>query len=208
MKYRTTYVLLMLMALVGVFVWWDSMKGTTTDQAEANRKRLLDFKSADVVHIELVRSNQTVVLEKAGDRWDIKRPIAVRASGSAVSSLLSDLEFAERDRTLTEKDLRGVNLADFGLGEPRLRATLQTKKALVTVLVGRETPTKEAVYVQIAGQKSVAVTPKSLVDRLETKLDDLRDRTVMDVSPVNVTRIEIKGERSVELTKTTATSAE
>jgi hypothetical protein len=198
----------MLVVLVGVFVWWDSRKGTTTDQAGANRKRLLDFRSADVVRVELVRSNQTVVLEKTGDRWEIKQPITVRASGSAVSSLLSDLEFTERDRTLTEKDLKGVNPADFGLDEPRLRATLQTKKALVTVLVGRETPTKEAVYVKVAGQKSIAVTPKSLVERLETKLDDLRDRTVMDVSPVNVTRLEIKGERSVELTKTTATSAE
>ena len=206
MKSRTTYVLLVLAALVGVFVWWDSKNGTTTEEVEAKRKRLIDIKSADVVRVELVRSNQTVVLEKAGDRWEIKQPIAVRASSSAVSSLLSDLEFAERDRTLTEKNFRGES--DFGLGKPRLRAMFQTKKALVTVLVGRETPTKEAVYVQIAGQKSVAVTPRSLVDRLDTKLDDLRDRAVMDVSPLNVTRIEIKGERSVELTKSTATSAE
>jgi hypothetical protein len=36
----------------------------------------------------------------------------------------------------------------------------------------------------------------------------LRDRAVVDVSPLNATRIEIKGERSVELTKTTATTAE
>ena len=208
MKSRTTYLLLALAVLVGIFVWWDARKGTTTDELEAKRKRLLDLKSADVTRVELVRSNQTVVLEKAGDRWEIKQPITVRASGSAVSSLLSYLEFAERDRTLTGKELKGVNLADFGLDAPRLRAKLQTKKGPVTLLVGRETLTKEAVYAQIEGQKSVAVTPKSLVERLEIKPDDLRDRAVMDFLVADATRLEIKGERSVELIKTTTTSAE
>jgi hypothetical protein len=208
MKSRTTYVLLVLAILVGVFVWWDARKGTTTEDVEASRKRLLDLRFADVTRVELVRSNQVIVLEKAGDRWEIKQPIVTRASGSAVGSLLSDLEFAERNRTLTEKQLKGVGLADFGLDAPRLRAKLQTKKSLVTVLVGHETPTKEAVYVQVEGQRSVAVTSKSFADRIETKLDDLRDRAVIDFSPVNVTRFEVKGERSVELIRTTTTNAE
>jgi hypothetical protein len=208
MKSKTTYVLLALAVLVGIFVWWDARKGTTTDELEAKRKQLLDLKSADVTRVELVRSNQTVVLEKAGDLWEIKQPITVRASGSAVSSLLSDLEFAKRDRTLTGKELKGVNLAEFGLDAPRLRAKLQIRKGPVTLLVGRETPTKEAVYAQIEGQKSVAVTPISIVGRLEIKLDDLRDRAVMDFLVANATRLEIKGERSVELIKATTTSAE
>ncbi len=200
--------MLILAVLAGIFVWWDSKKGTTTEESQAKRMRLLDFKSADVTQVKLVRSNQTVVLKKAGDRWEIKQPIAVRASDSAVTSLLGDLEFAERDRTLTGKELKGANMAGFGLNAPQLRATLQTKNGAVTVLVGHETPTKDAVYAQIVGQKSIAVTAKSFADKLETKLNDLRDRAVLDFLPVTATRMEIKGERSVELTKTVAIGPE
>ena len=57
-----------------------------------------------------------------------------------VNELLDELQFADRDRTLTGAELRGQR-ADFGLDQPRLKLTVQTKKGAVTLLVGKATPT-------------------------------------------------------------------
>jgi hypothetical protein len=209
MKSRTTLILVLVTIVVGGLVVLDYYKGTTTEQAETKRKRILDIEARDLTHLEIVRTNQTIVLDKAGDRWDIKQPLAVRASAGAVNSVLDELEFAERTRGLSEKDVASAKLADFGFEPPRLRLTVQGKKQPVTLLVGGETPTKDALYVRVEGRKGIEVADKSIYDRLNKNLDDLRDRVVMDFVPAAATRVEIKSaDRVIELTKSAATNVE
>src|SRR5258706_12121344 len=127
MNSRTTLFLIVLLALFGGFVLWDHYKGTTTERHQAKSKRIVDFDPKEVTGIDLVRSNQTIILERSSDNWDLKQPLAARADASAVNSILDELEFAERARTLTEKELQGVSLADFGLDAPVIRVTLHSK---------------------------------------------------------------------------------
>lgn len=210
MKSRTTLLLVVLALLVGGVVLLDHYKGTTTSEVETQRKRLVDFKSDDVTHFELAHTNQTIVIDKIGERWQIKQPLTVRASASAVSSILGELEFAERERTLSQRELGGVKLADFGLAPARLRLTLRDKKHAVTLLVGGGTPTKDGLYVQIDGRPDICVINKGAYVQLDKSLDDLRERELFEFSPAATTRLEIKSaQRSIELLKSaTATNAE
>ena len=202
MNSRKTLFLVVLAVIVGGLVVWDHFKGTTTTDREVQGKHILNIDTKQVSHFELARSNQTIVLERTGDNWDIKQPIAVRADFSAVSSTLADLEFAERSRTLTEKELQGVSLTGFGLASPRASIKLQTKSGPVILLIGNETPTKNALYVQVAGQREVCVAPVSLYDRATQSLDTLRSRTAIEFTPASVTRMEIKtADRVIELKK-------
>ena len=93
MNSRKTLFLVVLAVIVGGLVVWDHFKGTTTTDREVQGKHILNIDTKQVSHFELARSNQTIVLERTGDNWDIKQPIAVRADFSAVSSTLADLEF-------------------------------------------------------------------------------------------------------------------
>jgi len=205
MKSRTTLILVLLAVVAGGLVWLDARKGLTTEDATAKRRRLVDLRSDEVTRVELIHSNQTVVVEKAGEQWNIKAPLAVRASTGSVNAILDELEFTERERTLTEKELAGTKLAEFGLDTPRVRATVTGKKGAVTVLVGGETPTKDGLYVQVAGSKSVSVVRKELFDRLNVQLDDLRDRQLVDFPTENASRLEIKSpQRAIELTRNVA----
>jgi len=209
MKLRTTWVLLALALIVGGAMVWDIKKGKTTEERLRTRKRLVDVKSEGISRLELVRSNQTVVLEKQGERWQLRQPINYRASGSVVSSILSDIELAEADRLLTEKDLGSGKRAEFGLEPPRFRVRLATAKGPVTLLVGGETPTKEFVYAQVEGAKNVVTVRKNLASRLETSLSELRDHDVLDTPAASISRVEIKSaDRLLELSKTAVTNAE
>jgi hypothetical protein len=207
MKPRTTLMLLTLVLLVGALVVLDHFKGTSTEQAEEKGQHVLDIHSGDITWLELVHTNQTIVIEKSGDNWNITQPLQVRADESTINALLSDLEFAQRDRTLTEKELSGVNLADFGLDQPQVSVTVTGRNGAVTLLVGRETPTKDALYVQIQGQKQVEVTPKNLLSRLNSSLNNLRSHIAVEITPSAVTRLELKSaDRVIELAKTAAST--
>ena len=210
MKSRTTLILIALVVLVGVVVVLDHFKGTSTEEAQEKSKHVLELQASDVTRLELARTNQTIVLEKTGDNWNILKPLAVRADDSAVNSVLSALEFAERNRTLSGRELSGMSLADFGLEPAQIQVTLQTKKGTVTLLVGGETATKDALYVQVQGRKQVDVTPKDLLMRLSGNLDSLRSHVAVEITPSAATRLELKSvERVIELAKSaTTTNAE
>src|SRR5580658_2790972 len=121
MKPRTTLVLVLIALVFGGVVALDHFRGTSTEEAETKSQRVLDFQSKDISEVKIELTNQVYVLEKIGDQWQIKQPLDVRANYSTVSSILDELEFAERTRTITQKELEGAKLADFGLENPRVR---------------------------------------------------------------------------------------
>lgn len=205
MKSRSTLILIVVALVVGGLVYLDYRKGTPTNEAASQRNRLLKLKAADVTRLEIVRTNQTIVLERTGTQWNMKKPLAVRADDSAVNSILDEVEFAERTRTLT-----GTAPAEFGVDAPRIRLSIQDKDGITSLRVGSETPTKDAVYVKVGDEKDIVVVRKSMYERLDRSVDDLRDRTVIGYVADSATRLEIKNaERVMELAKTaSATNAE
>jgi len=207
MKPRTTILLIILTVVLGGFLYWDIRKGTTTEEAERKAKKLLELKSDEVTWVQWAFSNQTIVVEKSREHWEIKQPLAARADNNAVHSILDQLEFAQRERSFTEKELDSQTLADFGLTSPRLRLTLRDKKGERTLFFGAETPTKEAVYAQVQGEKTACLVAKYVFDRVNTTLDSLRNRVVMDFAERAATRIEIKiADRLLELARSAPTT--
>jgi hypothetical protein len=202
MKTRTTLILVILALVIGGVVALDYFKGTPTEQAETRRKRVFHFEAKDVSSLKIELTNRVFELEKSGEEWRIEQPLRARASASAVNSILDELEFADRTRTLTEQELRGMSLAEFGLATPRVRATLRTKTGPIQFVVGNDTPTKDALYIQLQGSKNVVVAPSTIYQRLDRTLDDLRDRLVMDFQPAAATRFEIRSaDRVIEVVK-------
>jgi len=203
MKSRSTLLLLLLVAVVAGVVFWDYKWGTTTETARLTSRRIASFRSSDITQIELVLTNQTVVIDKAGDHWELKQPLVSRADSAAINAILDGLEFAEKRRTFTAKDLQTLNLADFGLLAPTARVRLHGKKEPLVFLLGSETPTRDAIYVQVEGAPDVYVTSKELAQRILRPVVELRDRVVMNVNPAAAIRLEMKSaERVLELTKT------
>src|SRR5438477_12795151 len=125
MKSRTTLVLVLVALVIGGLVALDYYQGTSTQELQAKNKRILDFQSKDIIGLRIDLTNQVYTLERSGDQWQIKQPLEVRANYSTVSSILDELEFAERNRSIAEKELTGLTPNDFGLQNPRGRLTLR-----------------------------------------------------------------------------------
>jgi hypothetical protein len=208
MKPKVTLILIVIALLLGGIVALDYFKGATTEEAEARRKKVFDFKVADVTRLEFARTNGTVVVEKSGEQWEMRQPVAARASKWEMERLLEALEELPRQRTLTPKDLRDVDKKEFGFDSPQLRVALQTRTGTVSAAFGNENPTRESVYVQLADRPEVIVAPRRILDVFARKVEDLRDRTVLDFSPWAAQRLEIRaGARVLEFAKAAGTTA-
>src|ERR1700689_1973880 len=133
MRSRTTLVLVLMALLIGGLVALDYYRGTSTQELATKSKRLLDFQSKDITGLKIDLTNQVYMLERSGDQWQIKQPLDVRANYSTVSSILDELEFAERNRVISDKELSGLTPKDFGLENPRVRLTLQNKKGSIVL---------------------------------------------------------------------------
>src|SRR5258706_9589405 len=192
MKSRTTLVLVLVALVIGGLVALDYYEGTSTQELQAKSKRVLDFQSKDIIGLKIDLTNHVYTLERSGDQWQLKQPLDVRANYSTVSSILDELEFAERNRSIAEKELEGLTPKDFGLQNPRVRLTLTKKKGSMILLIGNETPTKDAVYAQLQGKKNVLVVSKSIYERLDRTLDDLRQHCAIVSHRISPARRENK----------------
>jgi hypothetical protein len=202
MKSRTTLLLVLLALAVGGFVVWDHFQIKSTAQSRIDKRRLLDIKASEIQAIEIIHTNQTILAEKIGDQWRLKKPIAARADDMALAMYLDELELAERGRTITAENLKGVNLADFGLTNPTIRVTLTGKTGKTGFVIGTSTPTKDAFYLQLDGSKDVNVIGRGTLNVLDAGVDSLRSRAVLNFTPATTTRLEIKSaDRVTELSR-------
>jgi hypothetical protein len=190
---RSTLILLLVAVALGSVVYYvvrkDKAENTGRDSEEAN-KPAFNFKAEDVASLAVTRGGQTVRLERQSDKWQITEPVKTEADQSAVESLLSSLTGATVERTLamTESLRRGAGLESPAVTvEVKLKTGAQHKVAL-----GKQDPTGAAAYALLDQNQDVALVSTSLLTSADKSLDDLRDKTILNVNRDDLTRVEVK----------------
>jgi hypothetical protein len=202
MNTRTTWVLAIGTLLMAVVLAMDVWNGQPTTQRASQDGHVVDLRVEDVTGIEIVRTNEVISIARQDDLWRITNPLETRADTGAVMSMLNALEEARRHRTLPVSELRAADMAQFGLDRPALKVAVQGRRGAITVLVGGETATGDAFYLQVEGGDDVMVVAKALRDRLNRSVNELRDRDVLSIPANEVSRLEMKSDqRVVELAK-------
>jgi hypothetical protein len=207
MRFRGTLILLLLVLGLGTSVWYLSEVRNLPSRDERRKLslRLFDFKAGEIKSVEVVKTDQSVLFEKLDQKWWIRTPIQVRADPYQIQQVLSILEFLPRKRELSPEEISEskLTLADYGLDKPRMTARFKTSQDRAHVLhIGNERKQGNDLYVQVEGEPSVLVIDKEILDRLNKKLDDFRERALLDIPVDSVTRVEIlQGTKSMEFEK-------
>jgi len=208
MKPKTTLILLVIAAAMGLFIWLKDSQLPTTADRESRAKRIFDIKSDDITKIQVALNTSNlvgrVVIEKDKDKWQLREPLAYRASASEVNSVCSALEFLNRDGVITPAELKakGGKLSDYGLDKPPVELTFWKKDKQTVVKLGKASPVGSTVYIQLAGKDDILMVDKSLLTKLDRKVDELRDKTVAEFSTLQANRLEmVQGKKSIEVVK-------
>jgi hypothetical protein len=152
-------------------------------------KKIVEFKEDDIARIALHGPDGDVLLAKADGNWKIEQPVALRADGNAVRSLLSGAHNL-RATDFASDAPSDADLATYGLDVPKTQLALSTADGKETrLLVGKEAD--QGLYVKTGDRPTVFIVGKWASHDLAKNLNDLRDKTVLSFEPASATAIEV-----------------
>jgi Domain of unknown function (DUF4340) len=187
---------------LGLYAWFGVMKG---EEKEAEQKRITERLVQPVSRpdggTETVRYDRLVVKAKGettelarlpDQSWVITRPFKAAADVRAAEDIVGTLESSRVKGTVEEKPT-AEDLRRFGLDHPSAEVTASAQGIpSLTVLLGVENPFDSTVYVQRQGDPRVQAMDRVVSASLEKSTFDLRDRDVLAVRDLGVTRIEVR----------------
>lgn len=190
---------------LGLYAYFGVMKG---EEREAERKRLAerlvqpvsrpDGGTEQVRYDRLVvkAKGQTTELARMPDAsWVITRPLKTAADVRAAEDIVGTLQFARLKGTVEEKPT-DEDLKRFGLDQPAVEVTASAEGVpSLGLRVGSENPYNDTVYIQKVGDPKVELMDKVSRTSLELGTFELRDKDVLAVRDLGVTRIEVHGRK-------------
>jgi hypothetical protein len=178
--------------------------GLNKQVKDLREKQILTFKDEDVTRVDIAPqgAEKVTLTRKDKDAWTVD-PGDHPADSTEVRSYLSSLRST---RAVDFPDDTGVDLAKYGLVEPRLAVTVTVGKGggatTESLLVGGETTegTQKQVYAKRADQPTVYALGEWSFRTLDKTAGQLRDKTVLGFDPARVARAVLEHKDSAPVT--------
>ena len=170
-------------------------------QEEKDRaEKVILFDSENVKAISFIKGENTITLKRLGtDEWQMTAPVNAKGDASAVSDFVSFLNNLNFTRVVEESP---KDLTPFGLDTPDLKIILLMNNGETKgVHVGDDHPMGNKVYLSLLNGSRVLAAGVTK-NRLDRKVHDLRDKTILDFKTSQITKIEfIRNGKTLSLKK-------
>ena len=203
MKFRSTFLLLVMALGIGGYIWFVEKKQLSTDEREEKEKLVFSVTADDIDRIELVRDKDPVALAKATDgTWNLEKPLHYKADVHQLRGILHRIEALKSERVIPAAAVDEKKVEEFGLVKPRITVRFRASGKERGLAVGEDTPLGETAYARVEGANDVHVVAKSLYAALNKEVKDLRDRGVIEFEQADLSKVVVtRGGKSVELAR-------
>lgn len=163
-------------------------KTFTKTVSDLRNKKILEFETDDIDDVKVLNGTMELEAQKAGDNWDLKKPIATKADGGDISTFISSIKFA---RAATFPD-PPITAKDAGLEPPAIKITLHDGKAKTdrVLLIGKMSGA-DRYYARDASRDTIFIIDKEVPDKAKRPLFDWRDKTLVKLDRDKIDHIEI-----------------
>ncbi len=158
MSIRTTIILLVVLLLLGGYVFWSGQNADETDETALEDTEttplLPEVAPADVQAIAVTSANgEEVSLLRQDDAWSIIAPAAAPADTMQVTQVISELVQLNVTRVITPTE---PDLAPYGLDDPAYEVELAGEEGVLAQLyLGATNPNQTATYVRRDDEEEV-----------------------------------------------------
>ncbi len=189
MNFKTTILLIVILAGIGGYLFFTRSSSETPDVAKtAETKKLVDVKPEDVQKVSITpASGKALVLDHSESDWKIVEPIQAPAENFAVNDLVHDLVGLE-----SRQQLDADKKASLGLDHPSYTVEITSKAGKTfKYAVGDEPKLVDTLAILIDGQTKPDVVNASLYSKLGKKADTYRRKSLLTLSTDQVKQLAI-----------------
>jgi len=178
-------------ALVGIVSYYflidlpsEKQKNKEKDLAE----KVILFDSENVKGISFTKGEVNIVLKRLSrEEWEMTNPVNAKGDALVISDFLSFLKNLNFTRVVEESP---KDLTPFGLDTPDLKIILSMNNGETKgIQVGDNHPMGNKVYLSRLNGNRI-LTAGVTKNRLDRKVKDLRDKTILDFETPEITKIE------------------
>jgi hypothetical protein len=152
---------------------------------------VLTFSPVSVQAIDIMREGEHISMRRSGETWQVTAPIAVAADDGTINGLLSQLH--ELRATQFVADV-ATDLDKFGLASPVATVNLlgTATNSLAQLLVGTLDASNSVRFVKRTDEPFIYGVATNILALLPSNVLAVRTRWIREVSPEQITRIEIQ----------------
>ena len=164
---------------------------------EFREHRFASFDSKDatrvVAKMDMPGAPKDLIVERTAEEWwELRQPVQMTASLDRVKRLLGRVSALKAQSFL---EIEQADLAKYGLDKPRADITIEfASREPMRVLVGADAPSdnkyEELAYVMIAGDSTVYVARKGLLEEFGQDPSELRNRKVVKLKEEDVVAVD------------------
>ncbi len=217
MKFRTTLIAALLLALFGAYIYFfEYKKAEEEKKQEEEEKKVFSIDWERLEGLEITNAHGTFLVEKRGTEaeegspagaqkieWRITEPLQADADDTTINGLVRNLKGVKLEQVVTES---AENLEPYGLKEPEIRIALQVAEGVEApqpLLVGAKSPIGSNSYAMWEGEGKVLLLSTHLTPQFDKGLYDLRHKKVFTFKREDVERLRIlrSGDPEIELAK-------
>ena len=206
MKLGRMLIAAVLLAVLGIVVWWSNKQEKAKEGKPAgDAVRIVDIPPDTVKEVQIQRRGEapTTVQLNAKGQWALTQPKPFPADSAAVSGVTNTTMKLDSQRLV---DANATDLGSYGLAPALLEVKITQKNGKATkLLIGESTPANDAVYLKLDGDPRLFTVSSVNKTSLDKDYKDLRDRHLLNFNQEKLSRIELTAKnQSFELTKPAA----
>ena len=205
MKFRTTLIAALLLAVFGAYVYFfEYKKAEEEKKQEEAEKTVYSIDWEKLQGLAITNAHGTFLVEKVAkeayegeaastkaDEWRIVEPLKADAENAAINGLVSNLKGAKVEQVVTES---AEDLEPFGLKEPEIRVVVlvaEGETAPAPLLLGGKSPIGSNSYAMVEGEDKVLLLSTHLVPQFDKDLYELRHKKLFAFKREDVERLRI-----------------
>ncbi len=184
MNPKHTFILVFLAAgLLGYILLVENRRPVSEEPTGTAARIFPELNPADVERIEVLRTNQVILVERNEGHWQLVNP-RYPARSQQIEEWLGQLSQMTRRATLTAEELQAdpAGAAGFGLDPPAIVVKLDLPSRRIQFRLGIRTAVGDKTYLQEAGSNTVVVTDAVVLDGVPNSASDWRSPMFVDLS--------------------------
>ena len=194
-SYRTTFLLAVILAGLGVYVYTievPTIENQTIQQTET--QRLLPFDYRNVTRLAYTTRTERILMSRdERNRWRIVEPVEARGDAREIENVLRALEIGKISRIIQgEEPEKEAPAEQYGLQSPYVTIDLTTREYTESLALGDTGPLSSTLYAQRGSDQKILLTTLLVEDFRAKTLDTFRLKDILLFDRTHVERIQLQ----------------